>query len=223
MPRHQPYAIKLVCAVLVLLLGAIGAASPQGFEVTEAIIASMEKQYGPGARVRIEKWQRLIAENQDKPLEEKLRLVNDFINQLTFVDDAIHWHKSDYWATPVEMLATAGGDCEDFSIAKYFTLKALGVPESQLRMTYVKALKLNQAHMVLTYFATPSAQPLVLDNLIEQIKPGGQRTDLQPVYSFNGDGLWLAKQRGGGQMVGGSERIGLWQNLLERMRGQGVN
>lgn len=224
MPRYQHYAFKLVClASGLLLLGAIGAASSQDFEVPPALVAKMEKQYGAGARIRIEQWQRLMADNQNQPLEEKLRLVNDFFNKLAFVDDATHWHQNDYWATPVEMLASAGGDCEDFSIGKYFTLKALGVPEAQLRLTYVKALRLNQAHMVLTYFATPAAQPLVLDNLIAQIKPAGERLDLQPVYSFNGAGLWLAKQRGSGQLVGGSERISLWQNVLQRMRNQDAN
>lgn len=136
---------------------------------------------------------------------------------MQFIDDIIHWKKNDYWATPVEFLSTGGGDCEDFSLAKYFTLKALGVEEKKLNMTYVKALQLNQAHMVVTYYATPGGVPLVLDNLIPTVKLATARKDLLPVYSFNGLGLWLAKSRGKGQKVGSSDRLKRWTNLLNRM------
>ena len=61
---------------------------------------------------------------------------------MRFIDDIIHWNKVDYWATPIEFLASHGGDCEDFAIAKYFTLIQLGIPEEQLTLTYVKALRL---------------------------------------------------------------------------------
>ena len=71
----------------------------------------------------------------------------------------------------------------------------MGIPAKNMRLTYVKALRLNQAHMVLTYFISPENDPLVLDNLDKKISPAAIRDDLQPVYSFNGDGLWLAKKR----------------------------
>lgn len=201
------------------LIFGFGVALSDGFELTQELLEQVGRKYGARAKTRLEQWQALIQANQDKTDQEKLELVNDFFNDLTFVDDSIHWKKADYWATPVEMIETGGGDCEDFSIAKFFTLKALGVDESHLRMTYVKALRLNQAHMVLTYFSAPGAEPVVLDNLIAEIKPAHLRNDLMPVYSFNADGLWLAKQRNvSGQMVGGSERIGLWQDLLQRMK-----
>jgi hypothetical protein len=84
-------------------------------------------------------------------------------------------------------------------------------------MTYVKALKLNQPHMVVTYFATPEAPPLVLDNLDPVIKPATERADLAPVYSFNGSGLWMARERGQGKLAGDASRLGLWQDLLKRL------
>jgi len=119
----------------------------------------------------------------------------------------------------VEMLSTNGGDCEDFSIAKYFTLLELGVPDERLRITYVKALELNQAHMVLAYYETPESEPLILDNLINKIRSASQRSDLLPVYSFNGNNLWMSKERGQGRaIVGGSQRINLWRDLNIRMK-----
>jgi hypothetical protein len=71
--------------------------------------------------------------------------------------------------------------------------------------------------MVLTYFSSPSAEPLVLDNLVGIVKPASERQDLIPIYSFNGTGLWLAKQRGRGKLAGSSSRLKRWQDLLERM------
>jgi len=92
------------------------------------------------------------------------------------------------------------------------------VNEDKLRITYVKAINLDQAHMVLTYFENKRAIPLVLDNLINEIKPANRRQDLIPVYSFNGTGLWLAKSRGEGQRVGDASRLSLWEDLAARMR-----
>ncbi|MCP4338090.1 MAG: sulfate adenylyltransferase [Desulfobulbaceae bacterium] len=192
------------------------------FTLPEKLLKSVESQYGDFAKRRLIAWQTLIRDDSSTSDIEKLEKTNIFFNQMQFIDDIIHWKKADYWATPVEFLSTGGGDCEDFSLAKYFTLKALGVAEGKLNMTYVKALQLNQAHMVVTYYATPDAVPLVLDNLVPEIQLATKRKDLLPVYSFNGLGLWLAKSRGKGQKVGSSDRLKRWQDLLSRMP-EGLN
>ena len=189
----------------------------QHFQLDPETLAQAKREYGAEAAHRLLAWQALIQSQSTLDEREKLRRVNRFFNQLAFIDDAIHWHKKDYWATPVEFLASGGGDCEDFALAKYFTLKFMGVSEEKMNMTYVKAVKLNQAHMVLTYYPTPGAEPLILDNLVNGIEPASKRGDLLPVYSFNGIGLWLAKQRGRGKLVGNSDRLKRWRELLERM------
>lgn len=186
--------------------------------VTSKEIEQAKIQYGSQAADRLAEWQELVDKNQNRSEKDKLEIVNDFFNQVRFIDDIIHWQKKDYWATPLEMLATDAGDCEDYSIAKYFTLKALGVSESKLYITYVKAIRLNQAHMVLTYFETPKSVPLVLDNINKRILQASRRTDLVPIYSFNGDGLWLARERGKGRSVsGGTSKLKNWNSLLERL------
>lgn len=188
-------------------------------DFSEAFLERIEAKYDRFARQRFEDWQTLISESKTLPEKEKLEVVNRFFNSnVQFIDDIMLWGQEDYWATPAEMLAIGAGDCEDYSIAKYFTLKALGVSEDKLRITYVKAVELDQAHMVLTYYETNRSVPLVLDNLITEIEPATRRNDLVPVYSFNGAGLWLAKSRGEGQRVGDSSRLSLWQDLEKRMR-----
>jgi predicted transglutaminase-like cysteine proteinase len=215
-----PSLFRKSCAILFGLSIVIASviATEMDLAISPEALAQIEKTYGADARKRVEMWQKLIATQGAANEADKLNYVNMFINQVEFVDDIIHWHKADHWATPVETLETNGGDCEDFAIAKYMTLMAMGVSEEKLRLTYVKALRLNQAHMVLTYLATPASEPLVLDNLIPTIKPASQRPDLLPVYSLNGSGLFLAKARGAGERVGGSERVGLWTDLVNRMK-----
>lgn len=212
---------SILCRTVALLLCVfclnVLAGAGKKFSLSTKLIEGVEKSYGEYAKRRLLSWQKLIREGGSAPDEELLEEVNVFFNRMQFVSDIDHWKKQDYWATPVEFLVTGGGDCEDFSLAKYFTLKAMGVDEEKLNLTYVKAVRLNQAHMVLTYHATPEAEPLVLDNLIADIKPASKRMDLLPVYSFNGTGLWLAKARGRGQKVGGSDRLKRWRDLLNRM------
>ena len=212
--------IKLTLLFLVIFLFLIGIApviSGSDFHLDKELLNNVELKYGKEAHTLLVAWEGLIIQDMSMTDLEKLKRVNDFLNQMEFVDDRIHWEKEDYWATPIEFLATQGGDCEDFAIAKYFTLKIMGVDEKKLNLTYVKSLNLNVHHMVLTYFSTADAEPLILDNLVREIKSASQRTDLIPIYSFNGTGLWLAKQRGRGKMAGSSNRLHHWQDLLQRM------
>ncbi|MEQ8202927.1 MAG: transglutaminase-like cysteine peptidase, partial [Smithellaceae bacterium] len=147
---------------------------------------------------------------------EKLEKVNSFIKKIQNREDIEVWGVTDYWATPVEFLGRGAGDCEDYAITKYFTLKAMGVSEQKLKITYVKALQLGKTHMVLTYTDKPGDEPLVLDNLNKSIMLASERHDLIPIFSFNGTELWMAQQRGQGESTE-SSRLKPWRNLLKRM------
>ncbi|KIV68115.1 MULTISPECIES: cysteine protease LapG [Pseudomonadaceae] len=205
------WLLLVACALLSLL-----ALADWDFEV---ILKNAEKRYGNlgPARQRILDWSDLIQRSGELPEKDKLTAVNRFFNaKLRFVDDQRNWGQNDYWATPIEALVKGAGDCEDYSIAKYFTLRRLGIPAEKLRITYVKALNYNQAHMVLTFYATPTADPLVLDNLISDIRPASQRKDLLPVYAFNAEGLYT-----GGKRSGDSKKLSRWQDILQKMRAEG--
>lgn len=209
-----PLRIATALVSFVLLL-TVQASDP--FQLDPEVLEKVEKIYGREAKQRLLNWQDLVRDDRSTSDLAKLEKVNAFFNQVQFIDDVLLWKEKDYWATPVEFLVQDGGDCEDFSIAKYFTLKRMGVDEDKLNMTYVKALALNQAHMVVTYYETPDAEPLILDNLNPEILAASRRSDLIPVFSFNGSGLWLAKERSRGKKVGTSDRYRRWKDLLERM------
>ena len=210
-------------ARVLLLAVSLAALAQELVVITDAQIAKLAQSFGPIAKTRLTAWREILTQPKYKQLPErqKLETVNNFMNQTPFLSDIQHWGKTDYWATPVEFLSTNGGDCEDYSIAKYFTLRAIGVSDEKLRITYVKEIvQYNEAHMVLAYFPNEDAEPLVLDNINRSILPASARTDLIPVYSFNGSGLWLAKEQAGRQQsVGSSDRIGHWKDLQSRLRG----
>ncbi|MGJ8646544.1 transglutaminase-like cysteine peptidase [Marinomonas colpomeniae] len=173
--------------------------------------------YGVGADKRILTWRKLIEDAKPLTVIDQLTQVNDFFNQMEFVDDIDLWHKEDYWATPIEFLGMQAGDCEDFTIAKYFALRELGVPDEKLRLVYVKSLTLNQHHMVVAYYHKPTSIPVLLDNIDKELKPASKRNDLLPIYSFNAENLWLSKEKGRGVLVGGSSRLSLWTDLNDRL------
>ena len=161
--------------------------------------------------------------------EDKLRRINEFINRrIEFADDQIVWGQSDYWATPMETLGKGKGDCEDYTIAKYFSLLNAGISVKELRLVYVKARmggtssNITQAHMVLAWYTQPDAEPLILDNLITDIRPAGRRPDLQPVFSFNSEGIWQGTT-GPTPAGGGAGRLSRWQDLLRRAKAEGFD
>jgi len=145
-------------------------------------------------QARLTSWRSLIEQSGALDEGSKLQAVNDFVNRtVSFVSDQQAWGQEDYWATPAQTIGRGVGDCEDFAVGKYFSLVEMGVASEKLRLTFVKALAANQAHMVLAYYPSPSAQPLILDNLDPRIRPASERRDLLPVYSFNDLGVFLAK------------------------------
>lgn len=191
-------------------------------------MATFQKLGGPTQNFR--DWQRLLDDARSFPAEQKLQRINEFFNRrLQFGDDQQIWLQSDYWATPLETLAKGAGDCEDFAIAKYFTLLNLGIPNESLRLIYVKARiggsasTVTQAHMVLAYYPTPDAEPMVLDNLITDIRPASRRPDLLPVFSFNDQGIWQGAGGGAPQGAVGPGRLSRWQDLLQRVHREGFD
>jgi len=184
--------------------------------ISEKLLHYIGEKYGSSAEKRVLRWQDLMKENHAASDWDKLNMVNHFFNKIRYMTDEEHWHQRDYWATPIEFLATDGGDCEDYAVAKYFTLKELGIPMEKLRITYVIATSINEPHMVLAYYETPDSEPLILDNIKDRVMTASARPDLEPVYGFNGDGLWNAHDRGD-ELKQDSKNVFQWEDLNERL------
>lgn len=191
----------------------------------ELMERTIVQRYGAQGLQSLNAWKTMMMGLAEAPESEVLRRVNDHWNRtVRFGEDTDIWRQDDYWATPLETMGRGRGDCEDYVIAKYFTLRALGVPESRLRLTYVRARigspssGISQAHMVLSYYDTPESMPLVLDNLVSSIQPASARNDLTPVFSFNAQGIYTGAAAQASSPV---ERLTRWRDLLLRMSSEG--
>jgi predicted transglutaminase-like cysteine proteinase len=214
-------------AACVLLVLTVAVAAAFDFDRLERQLVA---RFGPAQVPLLRGWQRALAESQPVTEANKIRKVNDFINRrIAFDDDLAIWNLSDYWATPLETVGQGRADCEDFAILKYYSLKDAGVPLAKLRLMYVKARLAGpagpylQAHMVLAYYPTPNAEPLVLDNLVAEIKPASQRRDLYPVFSFNSEAIWGGVAGNAPKGTRGTGQLSRWEDLLQRARREGFD
>ena len=219
-PRRSRYAAA--CWVLLGCLLSF-ASVPWAWDAERLSLAAAG--HGARASAALRALQPLLAASPDPDERHRLQAINEFFNRrVQFRDDLEVWGQVDFWASPFEMLEKGAGDCEDFAVAKYFSLISAGMAAQKLRLVYVRAQMGGpggalQAHMVLAYYATPSAEPLILDNLITEVRPASRRPDLTPVFSFNADGLW---QGVGAQAAGDPvARLSRWRDVMAKARAEG--
>lgn len=214
----NPFGIWLARLMILgsLLLGHVGSA----FE-SQRIMAAAQR-LGPSTAVQAQALIQEVAEATSSDEASRLSRLNSFFNRrVAYRDDRDVWGQVDYWATPLEMLSRGAGDCEDYAIGKYLSLIAAGVSPAKMRLVYVRAEVGGAilAHMVLAYYPEPLAEPLILDNLITDIRPASRRPDLAPVFSFNAEGLW----QGVGSTTAGDPvaRLSRWREVLTKTRSEG--
>lgn len=211
--------IFIISFLLISFLIVATTTAKKTYFISSVKINQVNKKYGNKAKTRVELWDKMLQSSKDEKILNKLKNVNDFFNKIRYKTDPRHWRKKDYWATPYEFLGTGAGDCEDYAIAKYYSLRKLGVPENKLRITYViykkRNTKYDQAHMVLTYYHKPGATPIVLDNINKKLQLANKRKDLRPVYSFNASGLWQAKNKGAIRV--GKNNLKAWKSMMNRI------
>ena len=209
--------IFIISFVLISFFSLFSTAS-KTFNIDESQLKSIENKYGTQARTRVEEWDAMLESSKDETILNKIKNVNDFFNKITYKTDLSVWGEKDYWATPFEFMGSGAGDCEDYAIAKYFSLVKLGISDEKLRITYVSYKKANskfeQAHMVLTYYHKTGVEPIVLDNINKTLQVASKRPDLKPVYSFNASGLWQAKTKGEARV--GNNELKSWKDLMSR-------
>lgn len=122
------------------------------------------------------------------PLNQMVTRVNSMMNAKRYVADSANYGQNDYWATPVEFMKR-GGDCEDYAIAKYTALRALGVPENRLRIAIVQDMQKNIPHAVLIVYTDQGA--MILDNQIKTAKRADSIKHYKPIFSINQNAWWL--------------------------------
>jgi len=204
-----------------LALGSSLAALAQGFD--DARMQRSAAAIGARAEGALRHLRPLFYARHSMDDAARLHAINHFFNQrIEFATDQQAWGQVDYWASPLQALQHGRGDCEDYAIAKYFSLLAAGLPAARLRLVYVRAQLDDgaaQAHMVLAYYPPSGSEPLILDNLVDDIQPASRRSDLTPVFSFNSEGLW----QGVGAVSAGNpaSRLTRWREVMAKARAEG--
>ncbi len=223
--RALPRGVLVWLTGLILAAGLGWSLAQSGLDRTQALAL---QRYGQSGAATVASWRLMLEEARALSEDEKLKAVNSYFNRrLRYTSDQVAWGMLEYWATPLEFMGRAQGDCEDFAIAKYISLLIIGVPPEKLRLIYVRARfgsstsTNSEAHMVMGYYADPTGEPLILDNLVATIRPAATRTDLSPVFSFNTQGVWVP----GAQRPTSSDpttRLSRWRDVLERIRAEGI-
>lgn len=221
-PPGISHASAIIC--IVLLTAALALAQADFALMRELALS----RYGPHTAQVVDDWQATIQDMKPLSEMERLKRANDFFNsRIRWREDVQTWGRADYWATPLEIMGSGAADCEDFAIAKYTTLVLAGIDIDKLRITYVKAQRLGRgdpatsAHMVLAYYPEPSAEPLILDNLVPEVLPASKRTDLIPVYGFNSRGIWVGSATSPASTQPAA-RLSRWRDLLRRASAEGL-
>ncbi|OYU44774.1 MAG: transglutaminase [Burkholderiales bacterium PBB4] len=231
MPKFwTPFIRRRFAGFFLVVAGSLFLVLAHGTADFDKLLATLTQRWGAGPTAKFNAWRTLIGNVSGMQDADRIKKVNEFFNrQVRFAEDADNWGEPDYWATPMESIGKGAGDCEDYSIAKYFTLREAGIPTAKLRLIYVRASSgtsggaPSQAHMVLAYYAQPDAEPLVMDNLVGDIKPASRRPDLVPVFSFNSEGVFAGAAGTAGAPATGTGRLSRWEDLLRRAKAEGFD
>jgi predicted transglutaminase-like cysteine proteinase len=138
----------------------------------------------PGARL----WQHYLVELKGFSLDEQIVRVNRFVNKWRYRPDMQVHGRSDYWASPLEFFS-GSGDCEDYAIAKYVSLRLLGVPDERMRVAVVHDQIRDLAHAVLVVYTRETA--VVLDNLTNAVLQHDRVVNYTPYYTVNAETRWV--------------------------------
>lgn len=186
------HLISAAVAVIILtVLLAVSLAATASPAISKPQLQQVRQHYGQEAQVRLQQWQQILNHSKGKSEVEQLKLTNDFINLIEFIHSPFYQDGLDYRLSPMAFLILGAGDSEEFSMAKYFTLRKMGIQASRLRLNDTERQSNLTPHMVLAYYPSVDADPLILDYLDKTIRPLSQRQDLRPVYSFDAEQLWL--------------------------------
>lgn len=135
-------------------------------------------------------WVELINEIRVKPVIEQLDAINKHLNKASYITDMVNWQQQDYWAT-IHQFLSKDGDCEDYAIAKYYSMVELGFSAEKMRIVIVQDTNLNIAHAVLAVYL--EGEIWILDNQTSTLVPHREIIHYLPLYSINESAWWLHK------------------------------
>ena len=207
--------MRAIFSLLLFLYLPLQAQPVFALRFSDAELQRIERQQGSDVRRRIDDFLAHIVHFKTLTKERQIIEVNTFINGYLPEFDSVINREEDRWSTPKEFLKVGYGDCEEYAIAKYYTLIELGFREEDLCLTVVKDLYSGGYHMVLCYFPGEGRSPLVLDNLSFRVLQLLQRSDLQVQYCMNAKGLFSVMPGGSRNKL--NARDAKFDDLIKRI------
>ena len=146
------------------------------------------RQACSGSRCELQQWQVFLDGLAGQAPMAQIEAVHTEMNRHRYIQDPINWNLPDYWASPGQFLAR-NGDCEDYGIVKFMSLRALGVPSDRMRVVVLQDINLGVAHAVMSI--EQAGRTLILDNQVSQVVPHETIRHYKPIYSVNETHWWL--------------------------------
>ena len=138
-------------------------------------------------RCDLEKWSALLSGLKGADRLEMIAAVNRYQNNARYLTDMVNWKQEDYWETPGEFFER-NGDCEDYAIAKYLSMRRLGFKPSEMRIVVVHDLNLNVGHAILVVYH--ERRVLILDNQVNEVLDSNRVRHYRIQYSINEEYWW---------------------------------
>jgi len=140
---------------------------------------------------RLKDWQEFLRDLSSAAFPDQLYRLNRHVNYVRYRTDERNWHRPDFWADPAQFF-DRGGDCEDYAIAKYVALRALGVPAERLRVVVVYDRKNRGDHAILAISGPDGV--MVLDSNRKRVIDWEETSKrYTPYYSLNEEAVWIHK------------------------------
>lgn len=152
---------------------------------TNAEAHTLDNICGPAQHTpcKLREWKDFLESLKSRPVLEKIRAVNEFLNHYPYIEDV-----ANYWKTPYEFQRLSG-NCKDYAIAKFMSLRALGLSNDVMRITVLRDLNLGGIiHAILV--VSVDGKTYILDNQIKQVVSTDKVYHYVPIYSINEEHWW---------------------------------
>jgi predicted transglutaminase-like cysteine proteinase len=133
------------------------------------------------------KWRSIVVSARGLPYKDRAKAVNQSFNGWPYKLDMEVWGVREYWATPREFISRSG-DCEDYSIAKYYALRNVGYSKDEVRIVALKDTIRGFGHAVLAVYSGNDI--LILDNLSMIVASHTRYKHYKPQVSMNETTRW---------------------------------
>lgn len=135
----------------------------------------------------IEKWNNLISSLRHENKLRQLITVNKWFNRIQYRFDEDAYNSIDYWADTKELIEQKG-DCEDFALAKYYTLRQLGFDANKMKISVVYDEDSKTNHAVLMVYDDNTRY--LMDINTDSMDPSPMEYRYKTIYTFNEQTAW---------------------------------